>query len=323
MCTAISLTCTDNYFGRNLDYEVDFGEKITITPRNYRINFSNGRVADRHYAIIGMAVIKNSYPLYFDGTNEAGLSMAGLLFDGNAVYNKPLAEKENVASYELILWILSQCKNVQEAVKLLKRTNITEGAFDEHTKPSPLHWLVADKNSAITVEQTRFGLQIFENRAGVLTNNPPFESQMLNLCNYMSLSPNETENSFSNMLDLEPYSRGMGALGLPGDLSSASRFVRSTFFAKNLVFEEKEEYIVEQFFHILYSVYQHKGAVRVGNGCEVTQYSSCCNTDKGIYYYTGCHNSTINAVSMYNENLDGSLPVAYSLKKRRHILLQN
>ena len=70
MCTAISLTAEDNYFGRNLDYEYSFGEKICVTPRNYKFNFSNGITLSNHYAIIGMAYVTDDYPRYYDATNE-------------------------------------------------------------------------------------------------------------------------------------------------------------------------------------------------------------------------------------------------------------
>ena len=85
MCTAITFQTRDHYFGRNLDFEHGFGEKVVITPRNYPFTFRNTGRLNTHYAIIGMAVVDNNYPLYFDGTNEAGLSMAGLYFPGNFV----------------------------------------------------------------------------------------------------------------------------------------------------------------------------------------------------------------------------------------------
>ena len=78
MCTAISYKTSDHYFGRNLDWEFSFGEKITITPRNFKLRFKNQPDVKNHYAIIGMALTENNYPLYFDATNEHGLSIAGL-----------------------------------------------------------------------------------------------------------------------------------------------------------------------------------------------------------------------------------------------------
>lgn len=323
MCTVISVTVRDNYFGRNLDYEHTFGEKIVITPRKYEFKFRNGKTNNKHYAIIGMALPMDSYPLYFDASNEMGLSMAGLNFPDNAHYNKAVSEKENIASFEFIPWILAQCMNVSEAEELIKNTNITNLSFKKGLEPTPLHWIVADKNRAITVEQTKDGMKIFENPVGVLTNSPEFDMHILNLSSYMNVSSKEPENKFSDKIELKAYSRGMGAIGLPGDLSSMSRFVRACFVKLNSVYGETERETVNQFFHILYSVYQQKGCARVGESYEITNYTSCCNTDKGIYYYTTYNNRNINAVDMGRENLDSVDLIVYHLIENQSVNIQN
>lgn len=323
MCTAVSVTIKDNYFGRNLDYEHGFGEKITITPRKYPFNFRNGNALENHYAIIGMALPRNNYPLYFDASNEMGLSAAGLNFPGNAHYMDKANGEDNIASFEFIPWVLGQCKSVLEAEKIIGKINITDEAFDEKMQPSPLHWLIADKIKAITVEQTKGGIRVFENPTGVLTNNPPFDIQMFNLNNFLSVTAEEPKNLFSDKLKLKPYSRGLGGLGLPGDLSSMSRFVKACFTKLNSVYGNTEQEIISQFFHILYSVYQQKGCARVAEGFEITHYTSCCNTDKGIYYYTTYNNSAINAVDIYKENLDGNQLITYDLVMTQKINIQN
>ena len=323
MCTAISVTVKDHYFGRNLDYEHSFGEKVTVTPRNYPFIFRNGKELRSHYAIIGMALLTDNYPLYFDGANEKGLAVAGLNFPGNACYMQKTEGKENVASFEFIPWILAQCDSVSEAEKLIDRINITDEAFDENTVPTPLHWLIADKHRSITVEQTRAGIQVFENFAGALTNNPTFDKQMFNLTNYMSLSTEEPQNTFSEKLTLEPHSRGMGGIGLPGDLSSVSRFVRACFTKLNSEFGDSEPERVNQFFHILYSVYQQKGCVKAQKGFVITHYSSCCNTDRGIYYYTTYDNFSINGIDMHRENLNGKTIVTYDLERISELQIGN
>ncbi len=319
MCTAVS---AKGYFGRNLDFEEGFGEKITITPRNYPFRFGN-RVTENHYAIIGMALPAEGYPLYFDATNEKGLSMAGLLFAGEAVYRNPVEGKENVPSYELIPRILAECKNVEEAEEVFKTLNITGDAFSEELPPSPLHWMVADKEKTIVIEQTKEGLGIYENPAGVLTNRPGFLFQMQYLSQFMGLSSKEPENRFAPGLELVSTSRGMGALGLPGDLSSPSRFVRAGFTKLNSVWNGNEGEDVSQFFHILNSVSQTMGCNKVGEKWEITRYSSCCNTEKGIYYYTTYHNSRISAVDLFAENLDGRELIAYAPVTSEDIFYQN
>ncbi|MBE7039823.1 MAG: choloylglycine hydrolase family protein [Ruminococcaceae bacterium] len=319
MCTAISMCMKENYFGRNLDFEFNFGEKVTITPRNYYFKFRNGKIIKNHYAMIGMAVTQNNYPLYFDATNEKGVSIAGLNFPDNAMYGENIEEKDNVASFEVIPWILTQCGSLKEAGELAKTMNITNDAFSDEMPPSPLHFIIADKSGAITVEQTQDGLKVYENPVGVLTNNPTFDMQMWNLSNYMLCSAKEPLDIFSSKTDLKAYSRGMGGIGLPGDLSSASRFVKACFLKLNSVCLGLEQEKINHFFHILYSVFHLRGSVQVGTSWEITNYSSCCNTDRGIYYYTTYKNSNINAVDMYEENLDSDELVSYGLIENQNI----
>ena len=140
----------------------------------------------------------------------------------------------------------------------------------------------------------------------------------------MGLGKKEPVNRFSKELSLDIYSRGMGAIGLPGDLSSASRFVRAAFVRCNSLSGDTEEESVSQFFHIMGSVEQQKGCVKLVNGAyEYTIYSSCCNTLEGIYYYRTYGNSQITAVRMKNENLEGEKMVQYPVLWDQHICYQN
>ena len=259
MCTAATYKTKDFYFGRTLDYEFSYGEEITITPRNYKFNLKNMGIMETHYAMIGMAHIAENYPLYYDAINEKGLGMAGLNFVGNADYKEVIDGKDNIAQFEFIPYILGKCTSVKEARELIGKINITNIPFNEKMSLAQLHWIIADKNEAITVESIKDGIKIYDNPVGVLTNNPPFDKQMFNLNNYMNLSPKSPKNNFSDNLNLNMYSRGMGAIGLPGDLSSQSRFVRAAFVKTNSLSGETESESVSQFFHILGSVEQQRG----------------------------------------------------------------
>ncbi len=324
MCTAITYNTKDHYFGRNLDLEYSYKETVTITPRNYNFKFRKVKDINKHYAIIGMAYVADNYPLYYDAINEKGLGMAGLNFPGNADYKKEDENKNNIAPFEFIPYVLSQCSNIKEVKNLLDNINLALINFSNELPASPLHWIISDKESSITVESVKDGLKIYDNPVGVLTNNPTFDIHMFNLNNYMSLSIEQPANNFSNKLNLETYSRGMGALGLPGDLSSASRFVKATFTKMNSLSGNSESESISQFFHILGSVYQQRGCVHMGEDkYEITIYSSCCNMDKGIYYYKTYENSQITGIDMYKENLEGSELISYNLIKGQQILMQN
>ena len=323
MCTAITYHTKDHYFGRNLDLEYSYPEAVTITPRNFNFCFRKVAPMPSHYAIIGMAMIDNQYPLYFDATNEYGLSMAGLNFPDNAVYLPESDSKGNIASFEFIPWILGQCKNLDEAMQKLELVNLVDIPYSSQYPPTPLHWIIADKDHSVVVEPMVDGIKIFDNQLGVLTNNPPFDYHLHNISNYLNLTSEEATNRFAPDYPMKPYSRGMGAIGLPGDLSSSSRFIKAAFTKLNSVCQDTESSSVSQFFHILGSVAQQQGCVKVGAHYEKTVYSSCCNVDKGIYYYTTYENAQITGISMRNTDLDTQTLTAFPLVKDQQIRMEN
>ncbi len=322
MCTAVSFHSGHHYFGRNLDLEHSYNETVTITPRNYPFHLRNGHVLDHHFAMIGMATVAHDYPLYYEATNEKGLSLAGLNFPGNAHYFPKADGKENIAPFELVPLLLGCCSNVTEAKLRLNDINLWKEPFSAEFPLSPLHWLLSDREQSITIEYTLEGMHIYDNPVGVLTNNPPFPYHLHNLTNYMSLTEKPPLNR--QPVALEPYSLGLGSFSLPGDMSSGSRFVKAAFTKMHSVCSADEASSVSQFFHILGSVCQQRGLTQLPNGkYEFTIYSSCCNTDKGIYYYTTYDNSRITAVDMRHEDLDGDRLITYPLITQAQTLHQN
>ena len=324
MCTSANYITKHHYFGRNLDLEFSYNETVTVTPRNFPFEFRKMPRVDAHYAIIGMATISDGYPLYYDATNEKGLSMAGLNFPGNADYKPEDADKTNITPFEFIPWILGKFETVDQVEEELRSINLVNISFSAAFPLSPLHWIISDRTRSITVESVREGLRVYQNPVGVLTNNPTFDIQSFNLNNYMQLSTNPPQNNFSSDLEFDAYSRGMGAIGLPGDLSSTSRFVKVAFTKMNSISGDSESESISQFFQILGSVAQQRGCVNLRDDkYEITIYSSCCNTDTGVYYYTTYENSQITGVDMHKEDLDGSDLAAYPLIKGQQILMQN
>ena len=314
MCTAICYRSNASYFGRNLDLDHGYGERVVITPRNYEIKMRCEQPIKSHYAMIGMAAVVDNFPLYYEATNEMGLSMAGLNFPENAVYCQFAEERDNVTPFEFIPWILAQCACVDEAKALLEKTNLVRIDFNERLPLSPLHWMISDKGGSIAAEPLKDGLRIYDDPFDVLTNNPPFEYHAANVSNYMGLGTGQAISQFDERVPMENHSSGMGALGLPGDCSSASRFVRALFVKEHSVSEDHEKSSVAQFFHILNSVAMPKGCVRSADGLEYTRYSSCCNTDRGIYYYTTYDAPEIRAIDMHGTDLNRSRLCTYDVK---------
>lgn len=324
MCTCATYATKDHYFGRNLDLEFSYEESVTVTPRNFPIPFRTKETLTHHQAIIGMAFVASGFPLYYDATNETGLSMAGLNFPGNGFFADPASDaargKDAISPFEFIPWILGQCRNLAEAKTFLQKICLVNIPFSEKLPITPLHWMIADQSGSIVVESVKDGIHIYDNPVGVMTNNPTFDKQLFRLNDYRGVSAAARENTFAKGLDLDPYSRGMGGIGLPGDLSSGSRFVKVAFTKMNSISPRDEDSSVSQFFHILGSVEQQRGCCDLGGGkYEITIYSSCTNMDRGIYYYKTYDNSQISAVNMHHEDLDSSTLVSYPLVTRQQI----
>lgn len=178
-------------------------------------------------------------------------------------------------------------------------------SFAPQMPAAPLHWMLADRRKCLILEAVEEGLKVYENPFGVLTNNPPFPFHQMNMGNYLNLTSKSPENRFSGRLDLKPCSQGMGALGLPGDASSPSRFVRAAFLKWNSVSEPEEKADVSQFFHILDGVAMTRGAVVTEQGTyDITLYSSCINARTGVYYYKTYEDSRLRRIDMHQADLE-------------------
>lgn len=324
MCTCITYENGDFYFGRTLDLEYNFGEQVVITPRNYTFSFRKLPELTHHYAMIGMASVAQQYPLYAEAVNEKGLGIAGLNFPGNACYKEEQENKKNVTPFELIPWILGQCKNVDEAKILLKEVNLLNVPFAEHMPLSPLHWMIADHEKCIVIEAVEEGVMIYDNPYGVMTNNPTFPFYQMYMNHFMNLTSKSPQCSFADDLKLSVYGQGMGAMGLPGDFSPASRFVKAAFLKWNSRSTIDENSNVSQFFHIMDGVSMVKGAVITPEGRkDITTYTCCINTDKGIFYYKTYDNSQIQAVNLWKEDLESGNLIKYELHKEQQIRWHN
>lgn len=320
MCTCINFKTKDNYFGRNLDLEYRFNEKVVITPRNYKFNLKNGTSITSKYSMIGMATVVSNYPLYAEATNEKGLSMAGLYFPKNACFFKEEDNKLNLSPYELIPYFLGLYSSISEIKKDIANLNITNTPFSKEMPVSDLHWMISDESECIVIEQMEDGLKVYNNPIGVLTNNPPFEYHLNNINNYSNLSPYNSENTFSNKINLNQYGQGMGAIGLPGDNSPASRFIRASFNKLNSKCEDDEKSSVTQFFHILDSVSMVQGTtITKENKNDITTYSCCINTSKGIYYYKTYTNNQIIAMKMSEKEKNNKYLSIFDLIEEQQI----
>lgn len=324
MCTAVTYHGDGFYFGRTLDLEYCYREAVCVTARNYPFCFRGTDPMYHHYAMIGMAYVVDGYPLYYDGVNEKGVCIAGLNLPVSTRYFSFASGWDNITSYELIPWILGQCANMEQVRELLGRIRLTDIPFREDVPLTPLHWMISDSQDCLVVESLEDGLHVYDNPVGVLTNEPAFPMQMVHLSNYMGVSHLPPKNEVCPGVELPVYSRGMGGIGLPGDWSSQSRFVRAAFTCNHVLPGKSQEESMEQFFHILSSVEQPEGCVQLEDGRWVKSvYTSCCNAEKGIYYYKTYENSTITGVDMYREDLESDRIISYPLCREQLIRMEN
>ena len=325
MCTSIAMNTEDFYFGRTMDIEYSFNEKVVYTPRNYPIPFRRNNTLHRHYAMLGMASVMDGYPLYAEAVNERGLCAAALNFPDSAYYPpKEDPIKQNVSPFELILWLCAKCASITDVKQLLVSTHLVNIPFNDDLPLTPLHWHIADKERSLVLESTRNGLEIYDNPVGVLTNNPSFDFQTTNLCQYMNLTTTCPQNCFSNIKSLVPFGQGLGSFGLPGDYSPASRFVKAAYLSMNSVCEKDEMSSISQLFHILDSVSMIRGSVVTNQKLyDTTTYACCMNATKGIYYYKTYSNSQLTAVDIRREDPDAEILKTYPLTTEPQIAWAN
>ena len=274
MCTAVSIWGKRHLFGRTLDLARTYGEEIVLTPRNFLLSDDEGA----HYAMLGVAHLFWGMPLYYDAVNERGLAAAALRFPLEAVYHKMGEGKQGIPSHALIPYVLSRAATLDEAVSLLQNAVITDEAVDATLPTTPLHWILADKTGAVTVESVCEGLKIYENSVGVLANAPRFPEQLV----------------------------AMDESKIKGDYSSTARFGRAAFYKTHTVIGDSAEEAAAEFLHLMETVSMPKGAVTTTEGdMPYTQYTACADTKTGTYFYTTYRCRRIRAVSMRGKCLDG------------------
>lgn len=289
MCTGLRFTDDQGnlYFGRNLDVGQDYGEGVIITPRNYPLPYKFLDNTTTKKAVIGMGIVVDGYPSYFDCYNEDGLGIAGLNFPHFAKFSDgPIDGKINLASYEIMLWVTQNFTHVSEVKEALKNVNLVNEAINTSFAVASLHWIISDSDEAIVVEVSKqYGMKVFDDKVGVLTNSPDFNWQLTNLGNYTGLSPHDATAQSWNGQKVAPWGVGTGSLGLPGDSIPANRFVKAAYLNVNYPTAKGEKANVAKFFNILKSVAMIKGSVVNDQGKdEYTVYTACYSSGSKTYY---------------------------------------
>ena len=289
MCTAMRFNDSKGnvFFGRNYDWTFSYGETPIMTPLNFKANSPYGAIESIKYAVLGMGIVSDETPLYFDASNTEGLNVAGLNFAQYCVYEQePQKDKTNVCVFEFPLWVTSQFKTVDEVEEALGNVVIVNRAVSDDLPASPLHWMIADANRSIVVECTKRGLEVFDNDVDVLTNQPGYEWHRDNIRNYMRLSPEYPQKSSWAKADMVPFGTGAGNDGLPGGCGAAARFVRAAYYNACYPVCEGENKNIARMLHSLSGVMMIDGATTISDGSyEKTLYSSCFSSATNTYYF--------------------------------------
>ena len=314
MCTSLTLSTPEGHqlFGRTLDLETHFGEQVTLTRRAYRPPLFSGGTDEAHHALVwphdhhallGMAVVVDGYPLYAEAMNDRGLCMAGLRFARHARYlpagDAHTMAEISLAPWELIPYLLGRCASVAEAEGTLRRIAIVDRPFlradGECIPPAPLHWHICDRNAgsgSIVVEVTEAGMQVYDDPAGVLSNDPTFPEQMATCAPYLWMEPERVGTA-------RPALTVQGDdLTLPGGYTSSARFIRAAYL-RHLAEAHLHSRTVEgddgtpatpldHASRILGAVAPPLGAVLTEGGeAHRTLYTAILDPTGGVYTYEG------------------------------------
>ena len=281
MCTAIFYKSSGSFFGRTLDHAHSYGEAPMIIRKGHSMKLKHAGDISFFGDAICIGISRGGFPLIFDGVNEFGVAVAGLNFPRSARFFEEKKGYLNLASYEVIPYILATARSTEQAYDILTRVNITPDKFDTDTAIATLHFMVADRSSSIIAEQTEDGMTVYKDIFGTLTNEPPYPKQCIFMNRYRGVSNTIGASSF---IPSAPLSHGEGSIGLPGDLSSPSRFARAAFGIRFATSSTKEEGLSAAM-HILESVSVIKGTVADGGDDYKTRYVSIADIENVSYYY--------------------------------------
>ena len=310
MCTGVRFSDANGnmYFGRNLDWSVGYGQRVVVTPRGYKYKSAFLGEMTNSPAVIGMGIVAENTPLYFDCANEHGLAVAGLNFPGYASYAPSAVEgKTNIAAYEFPLWVALNFKTVDEAEKALKDVVIVAKPISKQYPVSELHWLVGDSKRSIVVEYTVNGMEIFENDVDILTNQPGYGWHKENLRNYMNLFPVMPKEIKWAKATMKAFGSGSLMRGLPGGFYSTDRFIRVAYLNTHYPVQSDETSNVSRLFHTLAGVAMIDGGAAMADGkFEKTVYTGGYSTATQTYYYNTYEDFTIKSVALKDCDLNST-----------------
>lgn len=309
-CTGIKLKAKDGSIvhGRTVEFGITIPSSVVFVPRNYKFEGSTplgkGLTYSSKYAAIG--IIAADDLAIMDGLNEAGLSIGVFYFPGYASYTPINSENQSQAlsPIEFSNWILTQFATIDEVKAALSNIVIAPTVNETWgSSPPPFHYIVYDKTgNSIVIEPINETLVTYDNPLGVITNSPTFDWHTTNLNNFINLNAKNAEPKKIEGIELAQFGQGSGMVGLPGDFTPPSRFVRAVAFTANAIPSTTANDAILQIFHILNQFDIPLGAVREENNgktnSDYTLLTIARDPKNGKFYYRTFENQSIRAISL-------------------------
>lgn len=313
-CTGIRLNAVDgsSVNGRTLEFGVPIDVYMTVIPRGAVFGTYKAK-----YAAVGASCFDS--PVLMDGMNEKGLVAAAFYFPGFAGYAQNKTDKA-LSPIEFPHWILTQFASLDEVKNALSSVVIAPiVANGWGSTPPPMHYVVYDRSGrSIVIEPINGHLIVHDNELGVITNSPTFDWHMTHLRSFINLTPFNALPLQLQSLQLLPFGQGSGLVGLPGDFTPPSRFVRAAFFSSAAILSKTSDEAVFQAFHILNQFDIPKGVAREKTKTDfVSDYTmmTCVKDPQTLkYYYRSYEDQTIRFVSLNAFDLN-----AKEIKKYRAV----
>lgn len=273
-CTAFQLQSLDKswvYF-RSMEFGFPFNSQAIIVPRGTEFTgatpdgMNGGLKWSAKYGFVGMNV-DIAPTIVADGMNEKGLVVGMLYLPGYSEYlpATPAKADRTIGSWQVANYLLSTCSTVAEAKALLEQESayVAQQDFPPFKGLLPVHYYIADSTGAVVIAEFVGGkLRLHDNPIGILTNSPPFDWQTINLGNFVNLSPVNVPQVDLKSFNVQNYGQGSGLLGLPGDFTPPSRFVRATVFSQTASLQPTAIATVNEGFHVLNTFDIFSGAIR-------------------------------------------------------------
>ena len=303
-CTGITLKSQDGstVVARTIEWGgSDLNSRYAIVPRGYTQSSyipggtKGGMTFTAKYGFVGLSVEQEEFVT--EGLNEEGLSAGLFYFPGYGQYEDydEALKAQSIADLQLVSWMLGSFKTVDEAVKGLQQVHVV--AIDP--RASTAHWRVADQSGRqVVIEIVDKKVNVYENNVGVLTNSPGFEWQLTNLNNYVNLYPGTAKPKQRGGVQTASFGAGSGFLGLPGDVTPPSRFVRAALFQTTAPVLATADKTVRQCFQILNNFDIPIGIETAEGETAVdipsaTQWTSATDISGRKLYYRTMYNSAI------------------------------